>query len=117
MSKTKHLKFSEGETWIIDCTFLESDGDALNLTGATITWSVATRPGEAAIVTATTANGLIAVTSPATGGLATITVPYASHSLATPRTYLHECKVLLSTGEVTVQFKGRLTVEDSIFVV
>ena len=117
MSKTKHLKFSEGETWIIDCTLLDSDGEALDLTDATVTWSVATRPGEAAIVTATTANGLIAVDADETLGLATITVPYASHSSATPRVYLHECKVLLSTGEVTIQFKGRLTVEDSIFVV
>lgn len=117
MSKTKHLTFSEGETWIIDCTFLDSEGDALDLTGATISWSVAPRPGEDAIVTATTGNGLIAVTSPATGGLAVITVPYASHSLALPRTYLHECRITLASTEVTVQFKGRLTVEDSIHVV
>ena len=117
MSRIRHLTFSEGETWPIDCTFLDSDGEALDLTGATIKWSVATRPGEIAIVEATTGNGLITITSPATAGLATILVPKANHSSATPRTYLHEAEVTLASGIVTIPFSGRLTVRDSIFVV
>lgn len=117
MSRTKNISFSEGETWIIDATFTDSDGEALDLTGASIAWSVATRPGQAAIVSATTGNGLIVVDDDPTTGLATITVPYASHSAATPKIYIHECRVTLATGEVTVQFDGRLTVRDSIFVI
>ena len=117
MSRTKNLQFSEGETWVIDATFTDSDGVALNLTGATVSWVVATRPGQAAIVTATTGNGLIVVNAVPTTGLATITVPYASHSAALPKSYKHEAKVTLASGEVTVQFRGRLTVYDSLYVV
>lgn len=116
MSKAKNLRFSEGETWVIDCVFLDAEGEALDITGATIEWRVAARPGQAPLVTATTSNGLIDITG-ATTGLATITVPYASHSSAVPATYLHEARVALSGGEVTVQFRGTLTVYDSIFVV
>ena len=116
MSRAKNLRFSEGETWVIDCVFLDADAEALDITGATIQWRVATRPGQAPLVTATTSNRLVDITD-ATGGLATITVPYASHSSATPATYLHEARVELASGEVTVQFRGTLTVYDSIFVV
>jgi hypothetical protein len=117
MSRSKNLKFSEGETWVIDATFLDADGEALDLTGATVEWVVALRPGQAAIVTATTGNGLISVDADPTTGLATITVPYASHSAATPKGYQHEARVTLASGEVTVQFRGMLTVDDSLYVV
>jgi hypothetical protein len=117
MSKTRNLEFSEGETWVIDATYLDSAGEALDLTGATVEWVVATKQGVAAIVTATTGNGLIVVDADPETGLATITVPYASHSAATPRGYLHESRVTLASGEVTVQFRGTLVVYDSLYVV
>lgn len=116
MSRIEHLTRSEAETWVIDCTFTDGDGDPLVLTGATIAWTVARRPGAAAVVTATTANGMITVVS-ATGGTAQISVPYNSHSSVTPGNWQHECRVTLSSGEITVQFYGRLTVRDSLFIV
>lgn len=116
MSRIRNLTFSEGEHWIIECTFTGSDGDALNLTGASISWTVALRPGSAAIFSATTANGMITVTS-ATAGTAEIAVAPAAHSSATPGNWRHECRVLLSNGEYSVQFEGRLTVKDSLHVV
>ena len=116
MSKFRRLRFSEGETWVINATLKDSDGVVLDLTNASIEWIVAERPGTAAIVTASTGNALVSITD-ADAGTCTITVPYASHSDATPKTYRHECRVTLDSGEVSVQFEGPLTVTDSLFVV
>ena len=68
------------------------------------------------MVLATTGNGMIIVTS-ATLGTAEIAVSEAGHAGATPGNWLHECRVTLASGEVTVQFNGRLTVRDSLFIV
>lgn len=116
MSKTRNLKFSEGETWVIEATFTDSVGEVLDITDGSVEWVVATRPGQSPIVTATTGNALISIVD-AEAGRADITVPYASHSAAVPQNYQHECRVTLANGETSVQFKGRLVIEDSLFVV
>ena len=116
MSRIRNIAFSEGETWVIDATYNDSEGNPLDLTGSSIQWAVATRPGQTPIVTATTGNGLITITD-AVAGEAEIVVPYANHSAALPRLYQHESRVTLASGEVTVQFRGKLRVYDSIYVV
>ncbi len=113
MSNEQALTFFAGEHWIISVTYLDGDGNPIDLTGAlAIEWAISDTANAIPIHTATVANGEIAVVD-AAGGRADISVPPASQSGIGPGVYYHESRITNATGVVSVQFHGSLAVSKS----
>lgn len=112
MSRLVNLKRNEHETWIIEATMKDAQAQVYDLTGASISWRI--MDGSTILLDATITNGLIEIVD-AEDGRADFTIALADHSSITPGTYQHECEVTLDGGEVTTQFHGRFTVEESLF--
>ena len=114
MSNEQALEFSAGEHWIVAVTYLDGDGNPINLTGAlAIEWAISTSKFNNPAHTASLGNAEIAVVD-AAAGRADISVPPASQSSLPPGVYYHESRVTNATGVVSVQFHGSLAVASSI---
>ena len=75
MSVTTHdpIEMVAGETWQIDALLLDAAGDAIDLTGATVTWTLNDTRGFSNVLTRTTGGSGVVVTNE-DAGLCTITV-------------------------------------------
>ena len=113
MSNQQALNFFAGEHWIISVTYLDGDGNPIDLTGAlAIEWAIGATKNAGPIHTASIANGEIAVVD-AVAGQADISVPPASQASIDPSVYYHESRITNATGIVSVQFHGSLAVSQS----
>lgn len=113
MTLPVNVQRTESESWVLDCTFTDEDGAALDLTGViAIRWALAHQLDDDALLEATVGDG-ITVTE-AEAGQATINIPVADHADIAPGSYQHECRVTLSNGQVVGQFRGTFTVAASI---
>lgn len=113
MTLPVNVQRSESETWVLECTFTDEDGAAIDLTGAAaIRWALADQLDGFAMLEATLGDG-ITVTD-ADAGQATINIAVADHADIPPGSYIHDCQITLSNGEVIGQFRGTFTVAASI---
>lgn len=114
MSEKIDLEFHLGETWTMDITCLDGDGDAINLTSATLQFRM--KSGSTTVMTRTNGDGC--AISVAASGTCVVTVT-PSHqttaSVTAGKTYKWEFRVTDSNSVVSVQLRGNLTVLESLF--
>lgn len=110
MSTKKDLSFHLGETWGVDVQCFDQAGVAIDLTGAAVTWRVASKTAK--IMDRTVGDGIV-VTTPASG-LCKIDVTPAMQTSVVAGEYRHELWVVLASGAVSVQVHGQLTVAPSL---
>jgi hypothetical protein len=109
------LSMTRGDTTEFDVTLTDSDGDALNLAGLTLTFTAKRRPTDTdadAVFQKTNGAG-IAVTSES-GGLATVTVDAADTEGLTFTRSLHWDLQVEAAGEVQTPLSGLLAIADDI---
>ena len=109
MAKIKDLSFSESESFYWLFILHDAAGNPLDLNGALVEWAVASAEDNGPTLLATSANGLIVITS-AIDGEGYVLVPSASHSTIVDGEYTHELRATLATNVVTTQISGRMSV-------
>lgn len=93
-----------GDSKVLEVTVTDADGDAVNLTGASIDYVMQ----DDADISKSVGDG-ISITSPATGGLFEITLD-PSDTTALAGDYHHECEVTDSSDNVSTVFVGTVTI-------
>lgn len=93
-----------GDTVSVDFAVTDSAGVALDLTGATVKWQLAARPGSAALVTKQTSSG-ITVTN-AAGGLFTVAIASSDTTSLSRGRYYHEAQVTDAAGNISTVAVG-----------
>ena len=114
MAKNKDLSFLESESFYWLFILHDAAGTPLDLTGATVQWAVTSVITDGPSLLATDANGMVVITS-ATDGEGYVLVSVGEHAALVEGEYLHELRATLTTGVVTAQIAGRMTVGDSPF--
>ena len=103
-----------GDTVSIAVTVTDSTtGAAVNLTGASMTWALATAPGATALVTKTSADGDITVGG-AGSNVATVALEPTDTATLTAGVYTHELQVTDGGGNVYTVYQGRLLVQGDV---
>lgn len=114
--------WSEAETWLIEATARNADLTAMDITGATIEWKLGRRiaDGTDSVVHTASVGSGITIVGASTGRFDIRIHPtgVSGHSAVSPRRdYYQECRVTLTTGDVSLQFEGPVTIADSIFII
>lgn len=111
MTTETPLAFARGETWQITFDANDASGQPLSLTGATVSFRVATLRG---VVVLDTPPAAVTITN-AAQGLALIAALPAQTSAIVAGVYRYEVRVTLASGVVSVQAAGSLRVDPSLF--
>jgi len=99
-----------GDSKVLEVTLTDVDDDAVNLTGASISYILQkSSQGGEAIISKSVDDG-ISITSPATGGLFEITID-ATDTDDLAGEYYHECQVTDSSSNVSTVFVGTVTIK------
>lgn len=101
MATVMNLTFFDNEDWVINATYKDSSGVAIDITGAAISWETSNG------VLASVSDGRITVVS-GPNGQAKIKVPKAA--VSGPGRFRHESKMTPSGGDEQVHFRGALDV-------
>lgn len=115
MSTWQDGKFHRGETWIINGVARDQNGALLDLTGATVALRIGNEnPNSLTLDLATPTNG--SINSPATAGGYTFLITPTQQASMTLTSYEYEVRVTLANGNKSVQNKGVIEIEPSLFV-
>jgi hypothetical protein len=114
MAKNHDLTFLQSENFYFNFALRDAAGLPLDLTDGLVEWSIG--DGSETLLLATSANGLIAITSEE-AGLGNVNVPVENHNDIADGEYTHELRATLGDGNITSQVIGRLTVGASSFSV
>ena len=102
-----------GDSVSIAVTVTDSTtGAAVNLTGATMTWALATAPGATALVTKTSTDGDITV-SGVSSNVATVALEPAD-TAALSGVYHHELQVIDGASAVYTVYQGTLYIRADV---
>jgi len=102
-----------GDTKVIEVTITDASGNAVNLTGATISYVLQRSVGSTVTISKTTASG-ISITD-ASGGVFQITLDASDTARLSGSSYYHECQITDTSGNVSTVFTGTVTMkEDAI---
>ena len=105
--------FHIGETITIDVTCLDADGAAINLTGATIVFRLASRT--ARLLDVNLANG-VTISDALAGKCRIVISPAMQLAASVPAgDHLYELKITTIGGVVSIQCEGNLSIADSLF--
>jgi len=106
MAKEQHFNAADmwfvGEDKQLQFTILDEAGAAVNITGWSINFAVATSPGAAALVSKSTASG-IALTTPASGILTVTIADTDTDAIASGR-YVYALKRMDNNTETVLAF-------------
>lgn len=94
------MKLIQGDTLTASVTLRNSDLTPINLTGATVTFT---------ITTPTVYSQPITITN-ATGGICQLTVPASVTNTWKPATYCYELQILGSSGDITTTPTQQITI-------
>lgn len=103
----------QGESKLIEAPVVDSDGNPLDMTGATIEWKAfdTTEDTTPSIEKSTASGNISVIDKNATNdGLRITLVPADTESLV-PEVYYHECRVIDSVGNEEVVFSGFITLK------
>jgi hypothetical protein len=114
MAKNHDLTFLQSENFYFNFALRDAAGLPLDLTDGLVEWSIG--DGSETLLLATSANGLIAITSEE-AGLGYVNIPVDNHTDVVDGEYTHELRATLGNGNITSQVIGRLTVGASSFSV
>ena len=97
-----------GNTRNLDISVVDDDGDAKNITGATITWTLERRAGETPLITKTVDSGITIIDG--AGGVFRVALSTTDTDGLAAGTHYHEAEVTLGSdvGHVTT---GRVVVK------
>lgn len=109
MSSTFNLSIYAGETRTLVVTVTDQDGVAIDLTGAAITYTL----NLPTPVTKTVGAG-ITITGALTGEFEIVLTEADTQDVDHSVGVEHECKILTSSGEVLVTFRGRAGISASL---
>lgn len=98
-----------GDTKVLEVTITDASGNAVNLTGATISYVLQRSVGSTVTISKTTDDG-ISITD-ASGGVFQITLD-ASDTASLSGSYYHECQITDTSGNVSTVFTGTVTMKD-----
>lgn len=108
MSRVDINDYTAGDTIIMELMVKTPGGDAVDLTGATLTWRIATPPSGVAIgdalVTKTVGSGIV-VNDAVTGD---ITITLTAGDFTEVGQYWHELEIVHASGESYTYMAGSL---------
>ena len=99
-----------GDTKVLEVTITDSDGAAVDLTGATISYVLQRNVNSAAATISKTTDDGISITD-ASGGVFQITLD-ASDTASLSGSYYHECQITDASGNASTVFTGTVTMKD-----
>lgn len=106
---TMNFSMKAGDTKLIDWTVRDPNTlEAVNITGATISWKASRSLKRAVVLSKTTSSG-ISITDGA-GGTFRLTISAGSDTSSLKGEYVHEAKITFSDSSV-LRLQGRMTVE------
>ena len=114
MSTKIDLELTYGAHWSLDMTCKDHDGDAINLTGATLNFRM--KSGSTTVMTRTNGDGC--AISVAASGTCVVTVTpthQSTASLTAGKTYKYEFQVIDSGSVYYSIFHGNLHVRETLF--
>ncbi len=105
---------SNREDWTFTIELTDpSTGDAFDLTDATISLAIREHGCDTARITGSTDDGIITITSPATGGIFQIAIPVTTIKCLSPGSY--DIGITVTSNDVTRQLiAGELPVIDGV---
>lgn len=109
MAKYYDLAFTSQESWYWRAKCRDAQGNPLNLTGATVSWVIASLSG-VTIASFASGGSTVAITDAVAGDVA-INVPPSSHSSIVAGQYTYVLRVTLASTAVTDQITGNMTVD------
>lgn len=107
MSNRLNLDFHLGETWDFDFVAMDHQGNALDLTGATVRWRLANSTEAFVQVNAE----IVSLAN----SICRVKVLPTQQGLVRPRMYRHEAHVTLASGDIYVQIVGEFLLKASLF--
>lgn len=116
MTTTADFTMQRGDTLVLTAT-ITADGVALDLTGATLRFTVKSSESltdAQALCTLTTGAGIVHTN--AAGGIATITLPATTTATldSSPFVFVYDLQVTTSTSQVFTVARGALTVSPDV---
>ncbi len=117
MSRNQNIEIKRGTTYPLTVTFLDANGDAIDLTGATVYFTAKLVESDiivddsSAVITKDVTTHLDAAGSPsATLGITTITLTSADTTI-NPGNYFYDITVKYATGVVNTPIEGKLKID------
>lgn len=108
----QNFRMYQGEDKLLEISVLDEDGNAKDITGATITWILATSPDAAAAeVTKSTGGSGVSITN-AAGGVFQVTLD-GSDTTSLEGNYWHEAEVEDTSGHDNTVTTGYITIKAS----
>jgi hypothetical protein len=113
MSTKKDLAFHLGETWGMDVTCSDADGNPIDLTGATVKWRLASKTAK--IMERAIGDGIVIDADPTTGRCKVdVTDTMQTTAAVAVGVYRHELWVVQANGAISVQVVGAFNVAPSL---
>jgi hypothetical protein len=100
-----------GDTRSLVITVQDNSGSPVNLTGATIKW-VLVKDDQAVLFKDNQSNGGVSITN-AANGQCTLSIQAKDTISLTPGAYIHEARMIDSSGNSSIIFTGNVTVQKS----
>lgn len=101
-----------GDSLEITITVDDADGNDKDLSGASVSWALAEKPGGAAVLDGSSTGVTVSVTNAATGEVTVTIAGGTTDDLV--GSYYHELEVTDSAGDVDTVARGRFDVERDI---
>ncbi len=101
-----------GDTVSLEITWLDADGNPVNLTGASLVWALGRTPAGPLLVEKTVGQGIV-ITGASTGEFR-IDIEPADTTNLKPGTYYHVCRAKEADGTVSTVLDGHIQIQQSL---
>lgn len=105
----RKIVVTKGDTLEVDVSVVDESGAAVSLSGATLTWTISTQPGAAAVLTKTIGDGITIVSE--AGGTLTMELTTTNTNALSAREYFSAVRVTFASGEVKTVSREYITVQ------
>lgn len=112
MATEQNFEFQLNEDWEIAFELNDASDDDLDLSGATVAFTLA--EADEVLLTLSSEGDDVAIDSPPAGA-GVITIPPTEQSDLYPGTFNYEVRAILADGRITVQAFGKIIARASLF--